>query len=464
MFYPCPRSLTHTSRSLFIKSISLLLGLLFFRLEVMLALPLVLLPSLLPSLTLAKTPYVVAWNRTHSYGPDGPWPVVTVQVGSREDGGTLSWVDLHPGGIWQTMIPTEAFCNSPKSPNPCLAEKAGLYNLNSSTFLLRNFTNETATIWQWGSERAFNMSGLTNNVLDGMSLYTVQGGVTVGNGTISAVDRSQISLPDGTNYSTQVGSLSLGCPGGGSQAFEGTNFTGGTFPGKLRGVNVIASNSFGLHYGSVALGQVGSLVWGGYDQNRILGDVATFDLNNKNGMLSSLVDIQIGVETGLSPFGANVYEGLLRADPTFGGTQPTLINPVVPYFFMSKETCAAIAQNLPVTFQPSIGLYTWNIMDAQFEKIVRSPAFLGFIFQAKGGRNITIKVPFRLLNLTLEAPIVSSPQQYFPCRPFTNSEGNYFLGRAFLQAAYIGINWEISRWFLGQAPGKQCSSGLPFTY
>ena len=33
--------------------------------------------------------------------------------------------------------------------------------------------------------------------------------------------------------------------------------------------------------------------------------------------------------------------------------------------------------------------------------------------------------------------------------------GEYTLGRAFLQAAFVGVNWEpdVGLWFLAQAPG-----------
>lgn len=362
----------------------------------------------------ATSPHVVEWNTTHSYGADGPWPVVTIRVGKDGDGGALSSMDLHPGGIWESMLPTKAFCDSSGSPDPCLAENAGLYNVNASSAVLRKFSDEPAWVWQWGSESAFNMSGQANNVLDHMGIQTVQGRVDVDNATLAAVDRSQITLPDGTNYSIQVGSLSLGCPIDGNQSFE-TGVRGGTVPGTLRSENIIASNSFGLHYGSVSLGQVGSLIWGGYDQSRVLGNVGSFDLNNDNRMVSSLQDIQIGVEEGSSPFSAGSFKGLLKLDPTFSGVGPTFINPVVPYLFLSPETCSAITENLPVTFQPDIGLYIWNTAVPQYQNIVKSPAYLAFIFQDTGVGNITIKVPFRLLNLTLEAPIVSSPQQCFPC-------------------------------------------------
>ena len=80
---------------------------------------------------------------------------------------------------------------------------------------------------------------------------------------------------------------------------------------------------------------------------------------------------------------------------------------------------------------------------------------LSCLFESPGASNITIKVPFALLNLTLSAPIVSTQQQYFPCRPFyaNDRSGYYEFGKAFLQATFIGMNWERNKWFMAQAPG-----------
>lgn len=407
------------------------------------------------------TPLVIPWNTTHSYGPDGPWPVVTVQVGDSNAAGTqpLSTVDLYPGGIWGSMILRKDFCNTngtnaANGSTQCLAEQAGLYFLIDSETVLQNFTNEVGLIWAWGSNSAQNEGGIAVNVLDTMTIPALRGAFTVHNSTISAVSAWQIELPDGTWYSAQVGTLSLGAPGQGIQQFSATA-VGQTVSGSAYAQGEAASNSWGLHYGSASLNQEGSLVFGGYDQSRVLGDVGVFDVGGGWQMLPNLLDIQIGVENGSSPFSEDSYTGLLKLNASFNGVQPAIINPIVPYLYMSPETCVAVAENLPVTLNPRVGLYIWNTTDPQYERIINSPAYLAFVFQNAGSGNLTIKTPFQLLNLTLEAPIVTATQQYFPCRPFhaNDGSGNYLLGRAFLQAAFIGMNWQEAKFFLAQAPG-----------
>ena len=407
------------------------------------------------------TPLVIPWNTTHSYGPDGPWPVITVQVGSADPTGSppLSTVDLHPGGMWESMILRRLFCDdngttSVDGSSKCLAEKAGLYNLSLSKTVLQDFTDEVGLIWQWGSQAAETIHGSAVNVLDTMVIPALQGTLAVSNSTISAVRAWQIELPDGTNYSAQVGTLSLGAPAAGIQPFS-TTVTGQTGPGFAYSQGTVASNSWGLHYGSASLDQEGSLVFGGYDQSRALGDVGAFDFDSGAAMMVNLLDVQIGVERGSSPFREGSYNGLLKLNASLNGVQPTIINPILPYLFMSPETCAAVAENLPVMLNSQVGLYIWNTTDPQYQRIIKSPAYLAFIFEHADVGNLTIKVPFQLLNLTLEAPIVTTSQQYFPCRPFhaSDSSGAYFLGKAFLQAAFIGMNWQKEKFFLAQAPG-----------
>ena len=417
--------------------------------------------SVLPFAFSDATPPVVPWNTTQSYGPDGPWSVVTVQIGNSDTQGTqpLSTVDLYPGGIWESMILRDSFCNDNRNvasnhSQQCLAEKAGLYKLKKSTTKQQDLQNGPGFIWQWDSQEAQVVNGVAVDVLDTMRIPTRDGTFTVDNSTISAVAAWQIELPDGTNYAAQVGTLSLGGPDLGVQAIS-ANTSGQTIPGYANAQEAVASNSWGLHYGSASLNQEGSLVFGGYDRSRVLGDVGAFDLTVGSKMVPNLLDIQIGVENGSSPFSETSYVNLLKLNASFNWVQPAVINPIVPYLFMSPETCAAVAENLPVTLNSQLGLYIWNVTDPQYERIVKSSAYLALIFQKAGSGNLTIKMSFQLLNLTLEPPIVTTIQQYLPCRPFhaLDGSGHYFLGKAFLQAAFIGMNWEQKKFFLAQAPG-----------
>lgn len=159
--------------------------------------------------------------------------------------------------------------------------------------------------------------------------------------------------------------------------------------------------------------------------------------------------------TGGSPWASSNISGLLASqNSSLQQGAELIVTGADPYIYLPQSSCDAIAAQLSVTYDSGLGLYLWNTSDAQHSKIITSPSYLAFTFSenAVNNANITIKVPFALLNLTLEAPLVQTPTLYFPCM---GTNGTYVLGRAFLQAAFVGVNWSTGTgsWFLAQAPG-----------
>jgi hypothetical protein len=403
------------------------------------------------SLAVAQAPINVAWNTNTFFGPDGPWQAVQVGIGANRGGGI---VNLYPGGAWQHTILVSTYCNGTTAN--CPAALAGLYNLQSSSTANTSAVRIGTNIDQWSGALAMNITGARSPVLDTITI-TGSGNndaYSVPDSIISAVDTSNIKRPDGVYYPSQVGALALGAPDI-AQVFTETpptpNINASELTGYLRQTNVIPSSSWGLQIGSTMQSQTGSLVLGGYDQSRLLGPVGVFEYNN--APIASLVDVTLGVETGGTPFNTSDIGSLFDA----GGnsTIQMILNPSIPYMYLPFGMCEAIAQYVPVTYQASLGLYTWNTADPQYKRITTSPAYLKFIFEQSVSANLTIKVPFALLDLTLTNPLVSQSTQYFPCKPFSSPSGQWFLGRAFLQAAFLGMNWEQGKVFVAQAPGPR---------
>lgn len=214
----------------------------------------------------------------------------------------------------------------------------------------------------------------------------------------------------------------------------------------------IPSSSYGLHVGSVEPPVPGSLVLGGYDRSRCITSPIISGSNT-----FTLTDISLEVTAGGSAF-VDTPEyptsGLLMNNDNQSVSSMTVFpNPAVPYLYLPADTCNAIAKFLPVSFDGDLELYLWNVSDPAFRKIVSSPSALKFSFDSASGTS-DIFVPFALLNLTLDYPLASTPTQYFPCSPYTPStDSTYHLGRAFLQAAFLGQNGNTQRVFLAQAPG-----------
>ncbi|KAB5542366.1 aspartic-type endopeptidase-like protein [Coniochaeta sp. 2T2.1] len=230
--------------------------------------------------------------------------------------------------------------------------------------------------------------------------------------TTLLVSRGYRTLPNGTVYSAAVGNIALGA--------QASNMS-------------FSSGSSSIN-GSLLTGYLAD-----HEIFRIVGPVSAQSYS-QNGFPIDLLDISIGVAVGKSPFNTSSVTGLLARGNT---------------------TCHAIAAWLPVTYNPGLGLYLWNTQDPLYRRIVASPAYLGFTFRLNNAavQNMTIKVPFELLNLSLTEPLANAPTPYFPCSLPTLPE--YRLGRSFLQAAFSGVNWMTDNhgvWFLAQAPGPNIAS------
>ncbi|OTB15824.1 hypothetical protein K445DRAFT_60394 [Daldinia sp. EC12] len=389
-------------------------------------------------------PIAAKWSSS-TFGPDGPWPAIEVTMGSEQK------ISMYPGREFQTFLLTSDYCNHNTSI-PCYANQAGLYNDAQSQV---DTTGSTGQI-QYQSNPDY-MQGVqvlgetTKSWVDTMEF----GGTTIENVSLALLSESYMAYPNGQWYPLTVGCMGIGAPATVNQSFSnnyGPLINASLVPGYLWAHNTTASNSFGMHIGSANPRMPGSFYFGGYDENRIVGDVLTYSDDYTKDI--TLRDISIKVIDGSSPWKFESLGGLLAADNssiTSGGVQVS-VDGCSPYLSLPKSTCDAIAKNLPVTYNEDLGLYFWNTDEPKYTQIVNSASVLEFVFIGDSNtKNVSISVPFRHLNLTLTAPLVDKPTQYFPC--YTGPARIYTLGRAFLQDAFVGANWGTKSWWLAQAPG-----------
>ena len=397
---------------------------------------------------------------TQLYGPDGPWQAVSVEFGF--PGQPL---DLYPGGVWESTILTDQICQD-HADVPC--GTGGLFNPDESETLDDTSVHYNANV-------SGNTSDLGYELIYGAMLlkYTnttpILDQLQIANRLVSNFSAKMYSsltmVYSGVEYPVQVGELSLGPIDKQSFSDGGPTTNASLIPGFFDAEQFISSNSYGLHVGIGAEAHKLdlSLMLGGYDASRIVGNVShqavlpETDNDVGNEFAINLLDVAIGVDHGESPFSYSSKEGLLssgNSSITSDGVQ-VVMNPLAPYLSLPNSTCAAIANELPVTYNADLSLYFWDVTDPQYTKIVTSPTYLSFVFNGSSG-NLTINVPFQLLNLTLQAPLVSTNTSYFPCQPPRGNTSEYSLGRAFLQAAFIGVSWGgqgKGDWYLAQAPG-----------
>ncbi|KAI2780594.1 acid protease [Daldinia loculata] len=389
-------------------------------------------------------PIAATWSSS-TFGPDGPWPAIEVTMGSEQK------ISIYPGREFQTFLLTSDYCNQ-NTTIPCYANQAGLYNEAKSQV---DNTGSTGSIQYQANPDYMQgvevLGEMTKSWIDTMEF----GGTTIENVSLSLLSESYMAYPNGQWYPLTVGCLGIGAPATVNQSFSndyGPLINASLAPGYLWSHNITASNSFGMHIGSANPRMPGSFYFGGYDQNRIVGDVLTYSDDYTKDI--TLKDISIKVIDGSSPWNFESLGGLLAADNssiTSGGVQVS-VDGCSPYLSLPKSTCDAIAKNLPVTYNEGLGLYFWKTDEPKYSQIINSASVLEFVFTGDSNtKNVSISVPFRHLNLTLTAPLIDKPTQYFPC--YTGPARIYTLGRAFLQDAFIGANWGTKSWWLAQAPG-----------
>ena len=404
----------------------------------------------LAAITVVADPIAAKWS-TETFGPDGPWQAVEIGVGSAQT------IYMYPGAEWMTRVLPSDYCNYNRSL-PCNAIKAGLYNKEQSE--LGGSGSSALIQWQPGADYMYGLDvggeGLTMWV-DDMDV----GGETISNVSMALLGENFAVYPDASQIPLSVGCLGIGAPENVNQTFSnsfGPAVNASLIPGYLWEQGTTASNSFGMHIGSAANAPTeGSLYFGGYDRNRIVGDVITGE-DSAHGPVT-LIDISIDVVDGVSPWKFDKTLGGLLADGNSSITSAGLdiaIDGCSPYLTLPRSTCDAIGSHLPVDFDEDLGLYIWQTGNPKYRQIAGSASALRFtFFSGSNTRNASISVPFPHLNLTLGEPLVGTDEdskQYFPC--YTGS-GRYTLGRAFLQDAFVGANWGAKTWWLAQAPGPK---------
>ncbi|KAH6623228.1 aspartic peptidase domain-containing protein [Chaetomium tenue] len=435
-------------------------------------------------LVLAAEPRQAVWSK-QAFGPDGPWNAVEVSIGSQPN------IALFPGRMFHTYVTTSDYCAFNNSVPHCasgtyLKDKIVTGSSNSNPARRISYRPETQLL-----TAGIEARGLANMYLETMSMQFATNIVDVQNHSIALIEsQSQMfAYPDGTLYPIFTGCLSIGAPDR-QQVFTGggamPTVNASMIPWALESAGETPSSSFGLHYGSagVTAKMSGSLLFGGYDRNRVIGPILSLDADFRNPV--TLQDISLHVIKGASPFrhppttdtNTNTtppphnITGLLTQDdsnnnnnPSHRTTLPIILDPCSPYLTLPKPTCDAIAAHLPVTYNATLGLYLWDTTSPRYPLLVSSASTLAFTFMDSRTNTAshTIHVPFPHLNLTLTPPFTApgSERPYFPC--YTGNVpggGAYALGRAFFQDAFLGANWERGTAWLAQAPGPNIPVGV----
>ncbi|EGS20315.1 uncharacterized protein CTHT_0021410 [Thermochaetoides thermophila DSM 1495] len=398
-------------------------------------------------------------ENTHIFGADGPWHGVEVSIGDQP---TL----MIPGRSWESYVITTDYCKATSGSATC---EVGAYDpsrygktvpeLDHVTFFTQNAT------------RGIKTTGTSRMVFDSV---TLDGVGTVPDHTLALIENESqmLEYPNGKRYPIMTGCLSLG-----SLASKSIFWTpdqklmdvdvGNMIAYYLAGNDVIPSASYGFHYGSALPSSKipGSLIFGGYDRNRVIGRVDS----QGSYIDGSFVLRRLAVNTfeGSAPFemtGVQIIPGTYKYSTDTGIS--VRLDACSPYLTLPSDVCKGIASYLPIYHHEGLDLWLWNTSHPGYKLIVESASALTFDFDAgERGKSTTIHLPLMQLNLTLGPPFTGEipgmegkEVPYFPCHSSPGHSGAWVLGRPIFQSLFIGANFLTKQLWLAQAPGPKIPS------
>jgi hypothetical protein len=219
----------------------------------------------------------------------------------------------------------------------------------------------------------------------------------------------------------------------------------------------IPSSSYGFTAGAFyrngGNGATGSMVFGGYDQARLImkNSVSVpMPSNQNNTLLVGVNSIVYTPQQSVEPTSASF------TDPTKDGFLAA-IDSTLPYLVLPNNICDQFVEKFSLGFDATTGLYTIN--STAHERNKQQNATVTFVVSAQtknSASTSTIVFPYDAFHLQATDPIYTNTTDYFPIRKSDN--GRYILGRTFLQEAYIIVDYERGNFTVAPAA---FSSPLP---
>ncbi|KAK5113564.1 hypothetical protein LTR85_010792 [Meristemomyces frigidus] len=343
--------------------------------------------------------------------PDGPWSSFALQVGTAAQDVR---VQISTASTFTWTIGASG-CPSGYVDN-CVDSRGGLFLTNESLTWVPN------SIFSFDLEDNLGRDTTGNAGFDTVALgWQGSGAPTVDHSIVFNIADSQY----------WIGEMGLNP--------RPTNFTTFTDPQLslmqlLKNNNTIPSLSYGYTAGNQYRNDkvFGSLVLGGYDQNRFTSTNLTFPFYEDISR-----DLLVNVQAVTTDSGAT---NLLP-----GGTISAFIDSTVPEIWLPKDACTAFEDAFNLTWSSDYSRYLVN--STQHEQLTAAAPEVTFKLSPSttGGESISITLPYGAFDLQVQFPIVENPNSsyYFPLMRAAN-DSQYTLGRTFLQEAYIIADYERS--------------------
>ncbi|KAH6851715.1 aspartic peptidase domain-containing protein [Alternaria alternata] len=174
-----------------------------------------------------------------------------------------------------------------------------------------------------------------------------------------------------------------------------------------------------------------SLVLGGYDVSRS-SEPLTIDINTdtSRALTVGLQDIVV----------TNTLEGTLSMIENERILAP--IDSSIPEIWLPKSVCDRFESAFGLEYHDRTGRYV--LTDSARDRLRELDPTLTFTIGTNavtGGNTTIVQIPYAAFDLQAGYPIFANATNYFPIRRADN-ESQYAIGRAFLQEAYIGVDFE----------------------
>lgn len=213
-----------------------------------------------------------------------------------------------------------------------------------------------------------------------------------------------------------------------------------SFMSTLFDSGMIPSRSYGYTAGNYfkTMRTPMDLVLGGTNLGRYSRNNVTFPLDANRNPVVNLDSIQVSA-TGTPPWGAGAYT--LMVEPA-----QVMIDSETPFLWLPVSACRMFEQALGLVWNSTMNLYLTN-NDTLYKSLTGPNLTFTFTLNGQPGspQSVDIAIPFTSLDLTISWPYlnISSTEtiRYFPLKRASN-EQQYTLGRAFLQEAYLAVDYD----------------------
>ncbi|RDW89291.1 hypothetical protein BP6252_01323 [Coleophoma cylindrospora] len=355
-------------------------------------------------------------------GNDGQWSTFPIQVGTPPQ-----LVKVLPGtSAYQTLVVLPEGCIE-TDPSDCAQQRGGQFIRNSSSTWQANLANLTSNIYPLEIETRLGLTGRGLYGFDDITMgFKGAGGPQLKNQTVAGIATKDFFL----------GLLGL--------TPRPTNFTSynnpiPSFVENLRASGLIPSTSWsytaGNQYGLSRA--VGSLTFGGYDSSRFVANNLTWPFNGDD--IRDLT-VKVGAVTSINS---------TSSSPLLSSPISAFIDSSLPHLYLPQSACDQFSNIFGLTWDVDLEVYLVN----ETQHVLNVAHNLSTVFtlvDASSAASANITLPYAAFDLTMTAPLVSSPTRYFPLKIAAN-ESQYTLGRVFLQEAYVTADYDRREFQVSQS-------------